>query len=321
MSISSSNAMSRIYWSESNIPDIQGKHFVVTGGNSGLGLETVRALATRGAIVTLACRDLAKGNAARDSIAKNFGSVQIDVQELDLASLSSIKNFAANLSSKPIDVLINNAGIMAPPKSHTSDGFELQLGTNHLGHFALTAQLWSALMKSTSPRVVTVSSNAHKMSQMKLGQMHWDDLMSDKKYSAWGAYAQSKLANLLFAFELQRRATAAGKTNFNSLAAHPGYSATNLSSSVAPSAPSIFRKLTKNIEGVIGQEARMGALPQLYAATETDIPGGAYVGPDGFGEWRGYPKLVNANEHAKNLEDAKKLWQISEVLTKVNFPI
>jgi NAD(P)-dependent dehydrogenase (short-subunit alcohol dehydrogenase family) len=210
---------------------------------------------------------------------------------------------------------------MAPPKSHTTDGFELQLGTNHLGHFALTAQLWPALMKSASPRVVTVSSNAHKMSQMKLGQMQWDDLMSDKKYSAWGAYAQSKLANLLFAFELQRRATAAGKTNFKSLAAHPGYSATNLSSSVAPSAPSIFRKLTKNIEGVMGQEARMGALPQLYAATETDIPGGAYVGPDGFGEWRGYPKLVNANEHAKNLEDAKKLWQISEVLTKVNFLI
>ena len=316
-----SNSLTRIYWTESNIPDIRGRHFVVTGGNSGLVFETVRALATRGAKVTLACRDLNKGNDARELIKRNFGAVEIDVKELDLASLASIKDFASNLSTSSIDVLINNAGIMAPPKSHTADGFELQLGTNHLGHFALTAQLWSALMKSENPRVVTVSSNAHKMSQMKLGQMHWDDLMSEKRYSAWGAYAQSKLANLLFAFELQRRATSGKKINFKSIAAHPGYSSTNLSLSVAPAAPNLIRKFTRNIENVIAQDAQMGALPQIYAATETNVPGGAYVGPDGFGEWRGYPKLVNANAHAKNLDDAKKLWQISEVLTKVNFPI
>jgi NAD(P)-dependent dehydrogenase (short-subunit alcohol dehydrogenase family) len=312
--------MSRIYWTERDIPDIKGRHFVVTGGNSGLGLESVRALASHGATVTLACRDIAKGKAARDLIVKNFGSVEIDVRELDLASLTSIRDFASHLSTSPIDVLINNAGVMAPPKSHTADGFELQLGTNHLGHFALTANLWSGLMKSQNPRVVTVASNAHKMSQMKMGQMKWDDLMSEKKYSAWGAYAQSKLANLLFAFELQRRADAAKIKNFKSIAAHPGYSSTNLSLSVAPSAPSLIRKLTRNIENVIAQDAKMGALPQLFAATEVDIPGGAYVGPDGFGEWRGYPKLVNAAEPAKNLEDAKKLWQMSEVLTKASFP-
>ena len=316
-----SNSLSRIFWSESNIPDVRGRHFVVTGGNSGLGLESVRALATRGATVTLACRDLSKGKAARELIKENFGAVEIDVRELDLASLTSIRDFASHLATSPIDVLINNAGVMAPPKSHTADGFELQLGTNHLGHFALTAHLWSGLMKSKNPRVVTVSSNAHKMSQMKMGQINWDDLMSEKKYSPWGAYAQSKLANLLFAFELQRRASAAKLTNFKSIAAHPGYSSTNLSLSVAPSAPNLIRKFTRSIENVIAQDAQMGALPQLYAATETDVPGGAYIGPDGFGEWRGHPKLVNANSHAKNLDDAKKLWQISEVLTKASFPI
>lgn len=321
MSNSPRNSMSRIYWTESDIPDLTGRHFVVTGGNSGLGLESVRALATHGAKVTLACRDISKGNSARDLIAKNFGDVEIDVRELDLASLASIRNFAADLSKETIDVLINNAGVMAPPKTHTADGFELQLGTNHLGHFALTANLWSCLMKSENPRVVTVSSNAHKMSQMKMGQMKWDDLMSEKKYSAWGAYAQSKLANLLFAFELQRRADAANINNFKSLAAHPGYSSTNLSLSVAPTAPTLIRKFTRNIENVIAQDAKMGALPQLFAATEADIPGGAYVGPDGFGEWRGYPKLVNAAEPAKSLDDAKKLWQMSEVLTKSSFPL
>ncbi|MEY3696422.1 MAG: hypothetical protein RJA41_72, partial [Actinomycetota bacterium] len=173
MSNSPKNSMSRIYWTESDIPDLTGRHFVVTGGNSGLGLESVRALATHGAQVTLACRDISKGKSARDLITKNFGDVEIDVRELDLASLASIRNFAADLSKETIDVLINNAGVMAPPKTHTADGFELQLGTNHLGHFALTANLWSCLMKSENPRVVTVSSNAHKMSQMKMGQMKW----------------------------------------------------------------------------------------------------------------------------------------------------
>ncbi len=320
MSDSPSNSLRRIYWSEENIPDIQGKHFVVTGGNSGLGFETVRALSIKGATVTLACRNLEKGKVARDAISSVHGPVEIDVRELDLASLSSIRDFASHLSTSPIDVLINNAGVMAPPKSHTADGFELQLGTNHLGHFALTAHLWSGLIKAENPRVVTVSSNAHKMSQMKMGQLHWDDLMSEKKYSAWGAYAQSKLANLLFAFELQRRATASNK-NFKSIAAHPGYSATNLSLSVAPKAPNLIRQISRGIEAAIAQDQKQGALPQIYAATELTVPGGAYVGPDGFGEWRGYPKLVNANSHAKNLDDAKKLWQISEVLTKVNFPI
>lgn len=316
-----SNSLKRVFWTESDVPDIRGRHFVVTGGNSGLGLENVKALSTRGATVTLACRNLEKGQAARDAIAKEFGDVEIDVRELDLTSLASIRDFAAHLSTSPIDVLINNAGVMATPKSHTADGFELQLGTNHLGHFALTAHLWSGLMKAESPRVVTVSSNAHKMSQMKMGQMNWDDLMSEKKYSAWGAYAQSKLANLLFAFELDRRAKANKISNFKSIAAHPGYSSTNLSAGATQKAPSLIQDLSRRIEKIIAQPASMGSLPQLYAATADEVPSGAYIGPDGFGEWRGYPKLVNANSHAKNESDANKLWQISEVLTKVNFPI
>ena len=311
-----SNSLKRVFWTEADIPDIRGRHFVVTGGNSGLGFENVRALATKGATVTLACRNLEKGKDARDAITKEFGKVEIDVRELDLSSLTSIRDFAAHLSSSPIDVLINNAGVMATPKLHTADGFELQIGTNHLGHFALTAHLWSGLMKAEAPRVVTVSSNMHK-----LGKINWDDMMSEKKYSPWNSYGQSKLANLLFALELDRRAKAKKLTNFKSIAAHPGYSATNLSLSATQKAPSFMQSISRSVEKIIAQQARMGALPQLYAATSLEVPSGAYVGPDGFGEWRGHPKLVNASKNAKSESDASKLWTMSEILTKVDFPI
>ncbi|MEY3278526.1 MAG: hypothetical protein RLZZ426_1012 [Actinomycetota bacterium] len=303
-----------IRWTADAIPDIRGKHFVVTGGNSGLGLVTVKELARRGATVTLACRNLTKGKTARDEIAAEVGPVEIDVRELDLASLVSIRDFAAHLSTSPIDVLINNAGVMAPPRSETIDGFELQFGTNHLGHFALTGHLWAGLMKSENPRVITVSSNAHKA-----GTMNFDDLMSQNKYSAWSAYGMSKLANLLFTFELQRRANAANISNFKSIAAHPGYSATNLSMSIAPSVGGFIRSAARSLESAVAQSAEMGALPQLYAATSLEVPAGAYVGPDGWGEWRGFPKLVSATEKAKSGEDAKLLWERSETLTGVSF--
>ena len=306
----------RLRWTTADIPQIRGLHFVVTGGNSGLGYETVKALAAHGATVTLACRNLNKGKAARAAIVAEIGEVEVDVRELDLASLVSIQNFAAHLSTSPIDVLINNAGVMAPPRSETLDGFELQFGTNHLGHFALTELLWDALMMSLAPRVVTLASNAHKA-----GKINFDDLMGVKSYSAWAAYSQSKLANLLFSFELQRRATAKGHTNFKAIAAHPGYSATNLSSSVAPGVKGAARSMFTSVEKVMGQSAEIGCLPQLYAATAAEAPAGAYVGPDGWGEWRGYPKLVNASTRAKDLDDAAHLWTVSEELIGAKFTI
>ena len=303
-----SGTATRVRWTGADAGDLSGKHFVVTGGNSGLGLETVRGLANHGAHVTLACRDASKGQAVKASIG---GS--IDVRALDLASLQSVREFAASLADSTIDVLINNAGVMAPPRTTTRDGFELQIGTNHLGHFALTGLLWPALMRAAAPRVVTVASNAHKP-----GVINFDDLQSEKKYSAWGAYAQSKLANLLFKNELHRRGTAVNP-KFRSLAAHPGYSATNLSMSVAPSVKGLGRDVFRRIESVLGQSAEMGALPQLYAALADEVPSGAYVGPDGWGEWRGYPKLVTGSQQSRDSEVAKRLWTVSEELTGVKF--
>ena len=303
-----------VRWTAHNMPDIRGLHFVVTGGNAGLGYETVRALASHGATVTLACRTVAKGLAVRDEIAARHGAVEIDVRELDLASLTSVRDFAAALSTAPIDCLINNAGVMAPPLQRTAAGFEMQFGTNHLGHFALTGHLWSGLIKSASPRVVTLASNAHKP-----GKIDFSNLNAEKKYSAWGAYAQSKLANLLFAFELQRRAAAHGQVAFKSIAAHPGYSATNLSLSVAPTMQGPLRDLSRRFERVIAQSAEMGALPQLYAATAPEVPGAAYVGPDGWGEWRGYPRLVTPIAAARDESLAARLWKTSEELTGVSW--
>ncbi len=298
----------RVRWNTGHIGDLGGRHFVVTGGNSGLGLETVKALAEHGADVTLACRDVAKGEAAALGIGGD-----VTVKQLDLASLDSIRTFADEMRGATIDVLINNAGVMAPPYSKTADDFELQIGTNHLGHFALTALLWDNLMKSDSPRVVTVASNAHKP-----GVINFDDLMSTKKYSAWGAYAQSKLANLLFKNVLAVRGAKA-KPNFKSIGAHPGYSATNLSLSVVPKVQGPIRRISRAVEQVIAQDAAMGALPQLYAAIAEEVPNGAYVGPDGWGEWRGYPKLVTGSSKSKDSATAEKLWTVSEELTGIKF--
>jgi NAD(P)-dependent dehydrogenase (short-subunit alcohol dehydrogenase family) len=291
-------------------------HAVVTGGNSGIGLETVKQLARVGATVTMAVRDMDRGRAARQKIWDEIGLVEIDVRLLDLASLESIRDFAGPVATAPLDILINNAGVMAIPYAQTVDGFEMQFGVNHIGHFALTAHLWSALRLSQNPRVVTVASNAHKPGKIDFGQ-----LPNMPHYSRAAAYSQSKLANLLFAFELQRRTDNAGLRNFKSIACHPGYTATNLSTGTISSLASPLKKIWRSIENAIAQPAEMGALPTLYAATAVEVPGGAYVGPDGWGEWRGHPKLVTPSPLARDHEIAEKLWRMTEEFTGIVFPL
>jgi len=275
-----------------------GRTFVITGANSGIGLEAARALGAAGAHVVVACRDTAKGEHAVAELDGDF-----DVRRLDLADLASVRGFASELEGD-VDVLINNAGVMAVPRARTADGFEMQLGTNHLGHFALTGLLLDRLRD----RVVTISSGAHRF-----GRMNFGDLMSERHYQRWLAYGQSKLANLLFMQELQRRLETAD-SSLRSVAAHPGYAATNLQFHTQ----SIQDKLMGLGNHVFAQSAAMGALPTLYAATE-DIPGGAYVGPDGLAEQRGHPHLVGMSGAARNTESARKLWDESEELTGVSY--
>ena len=297
-------------WDASRIPDQTGRIAVVTGANSGLGLVTARELAGAGAQVVLACRNLDKGRAALAEVERAAKGAAPELEELDLASLDSVRVFAERFRSKHdgLDLLINNAGVMAPPRRRTADGFELQLGTNHLGHFALTGLLLPAMEGREDARVVTLSSTMHKF-----GRIAFDNLHGDRRYFRWRAYGQSKLANLLFAFELDRRLRASGST-VKSLAAHPGYAATNLQSAAAPL---VDRLVMKVGNAVVAQSDEMGALPTLYAATEPGLEGGTYVGPDGPGEQRGYPKIVQANSAARDVDTARRLWQVSEQLTGV----
>jgi NAD(P)-dependent dehydrogenase (short-subunit alcohol dehydrogenase family) len=285
--------------------DQSGRVAVVTGANSGIGFHTARELAAHGAKVVLAVRDV-EGKGA-DAAARMTGDVE--VRHLDLADLASVRAFAAHVEG-PLDLLVNNAGVMATPRRMTADGFELQFGTNHLGHFALTGLLLDRLRGG---RVTTVSSGAHN-----IGWMRFDDLMGERRYQRWLAYGQSKLANLLFAFELQRRADADG-FDLTSTAAHPGYAATNLQMAGPQLEGSRVREALGRLGNVLlAQSDEMGALPTLYAATE-DIPGGSYIGPDGFAEQRGHPKIVGANGRARDQESARRLWDVSEELTGVTF--
>ncbi|MEO8458226.1 MAG: oxidoreductase [Chloroflexota bacterium] len=299
-------------WTAKQIPSQDGRTAVVTGANSGLGLITARELARAGATVVMACRNATKTQEAVQEIGAAIPSAKLEIMTLDLGSLASVRAFAEEFLAKHdrLDLLINNAGVMAPPRRETADGFELQFGTNHLGHFALTGLLIERMKGREGARVVTVSSGAHRM-----GHMKFDDLQATKKYARWAAYGQSKLSNLLFAFELDRRLRAAGSP-VRSLAAHPGYSATNLQSAPAPALDRALMKFTN----LIAQSANMGALPQLYAATEPGLEGGIYIGPDGFFEQRGHPKKVQAKAEAYNEDDAAKLWSVSEQLTGVKFP-
>ncbi len=287
-------------WTAADLRPQDGKTIVVTGANSGIGKVAAGELARAGARVILACRDTAKGQAA----AREMGGA-VDVRALDLADLDSVRAFAEGVDS--VDTLINNAGVMAPPLKRTKQGFELQIGTNHLGHFALTGLLLDRLLAAPEPRVTNVASGAHR-----IGRMNFDDLNSERGYQRWLAYGQSKLANLLFTFELDRRLG----DRLKATAAHPGYAATNLQSHTE----SIQDKLMWVLNKVIAQSQEMGALPTLYAATE-DIPGGSYVGPDGFGEQRGHPHLVGASDRARDEGDAKRLWEISEELTGVRYEV
>jgi NAD(P)-dependent dehydrogenase (short-subunit alcohol dehydrogenase family) len=301
-------------WTTDDIPDQKGRIAIVTGANSGIGLVAARELARAGARVVLACRDTEKGAAAARDMTTRAANAEVEVSALDLASLESVRAFAERFRAEHdgLDLLINNAGVMAPPRRTTADGFELQFGTNHLGHFALTGLLLEAMQGRTSARVVNVSSGAHRF-----GRIDFEDLQGERKYGRWRAYGQSKLANLLFTFELDRRLRAAGST-VSSLAAHPGYAATNLQSAAAPWLDRTFMAVTN---AVMAQSAEMGALPTLYAATKPDVEGGTYVGPSDFFEQRGHPKPVGSSPAARDEKGAAKLWEVSEQLTGVKFPL
>jgi len=287
------------HWTVRDIPDQRGRTFIITGANSGLGEMAARALGGAGAHVVLACRNIAKGEAVAREIGMNA-----EVRKLDLADLASVREFADGIES--LDVLINNAGVMAVPLRRTADGFEMQFGTNHLGHFALTGLLLDKL----SDRMVTIASAAHAIGTLDTQDPNWEH----RRYSRWRAYGQSKLANLLFTYELQRRLTSAGST-LRAMAAHPGYSSTNLQSHTESFLDSVMTLGNR----LIGQSADIGVLPELYAATKPDLTGGSYTGPDGRFEVHGYPKRVGSTKKSKDLGDARRLWELSEKLTGVTY--
>jgi NAD(P)-dependent dehydrogenase (short-subunit alcohol dehydrogenase family) len=299
-------------WTAGEMPDQAGRVAVVTGANSGIGLVAAQELARAGAEVVLACRNADKAAAAESSIREEAPRASVSVEALDLSSLDSVRAFAERFAAThdSLDLLVNNAGLMAPPRSETADGFELQLGTNHLGHFALTGLLLDRLEGREDARVVTLSSTAHK-----IGKINFDDLQSERRYGRWRAYCQSKLANILFALELERRLRAAGST-VKSLAAHPGYAATNLQSA-AP--PALDRAVMAVSNRLFAQSAAMGALPTLYAATRPNLDGGLFIGPDGFEEGRGHPRVVRPVRAARDEATAKRLWSVSEELTGVGY--
>jgi NAD(P)-dependent dehydrogenase (short-subunit alcohol dehydrogenase family) len=294
--------MTSTRWTAADLPSQEGRVFIITGANSGIGLPTARALGKAGAHVVLAVRDVAKGETAAASVPGDR-----EVRRLDLADLASVRTFAEAWQGD-IDVLINNAGVMRTPERRTVDGFELQVGTNHLGHFALT----NLLLPQLTDRVVTVSSGAHRGGSISLDDLNWQR----RRYQRWGAYQQSKLANLLFTLELERRLTAANSP-VRALAAHPGYAATNLQFRSERGLEDRVMGLTNRL---FAQSDEAGAWPTLFAASQ-DLPGGSYVGPDGFAEQRGHPTLVGRTAAASDVEMAKRLWALSEELTGVQFPL
>jgi NAD(P)-dependent dehydrogenase (short-subunit alcohol dehydrogenase family) len=295
-------------FTEQSIPDQHGRVAIVTGANTGLGFETARMLAEHGASVVLAVRNVEKGEQAAARIRGD-----VTVQALDLTSLESVRTAAAELrASHPrIDLLINNAGVMYTPKQATADGFELQFGTNHLGHFALTGLLLDRMLPVPGSRVVTVSSNGHRIN----AAIHFDDLQWQHSYSRAGAYGQAKLANLMFTYELQRRLASRGTTI--AVAAHPGVANTDLPRST----PAIVRLPLALVAPLITQRPEMGALPTVRAATDPDASGGQYYGPGGLGQNRGYPKLVESSRDSHDEAVQQRLWTVSEELTGVTFPV
>ena len=302
-------------WTTVDIPDQSGRVAVVTGANTGLGYHTAAALAQTGAHVVLAVRNLEKGNLALARIVAACPDADVTLQELDLSSLASVRAAAAALrkSYPRIDLLINNAGVMWTPKQLTADGFEMQFGTNHLGHFALTGLLLDNMLPVRGSRVVTVSSMGHRLR----AAIHFDDLQWEHRYDRIAAYGQSKLANLLFTYELQRRLAARDQPTTTALAAHPGGSNTEL----ARNLPGIFKPAVAVLGPLLFQGAAMGALPTLRAATDPDVEGGQYYGPDGLGEQRGHPKLVSSSAQSHDEDLQQRLWTVSEELTGVRYPV
>jgi NAD(P)-dependent dehydrogenase (short-subunit alcohol dehydrogenase family) len=303
-------------WTHADVPDQSGRTVVVTGANSGIGLEAARALTRAGAHVVLACRDERKADAAVRALRAEHPGARAESQPLDLASLASIRAFAKAFADRhgQLDVLVNNAGVMAIPRRTTADGFEMQLGTNHLGHFALTGLLLPRLLAAPRARVVTVSSTAHRG-----GRMRWDDPHGERRYSRWGAYGQSKLANLLFTYELDRRAAAA-RRGLVAVACHPGYSATNLQFVGARMDGSrLMERVMSAANRFFSQSAEMGCLPTLFAATAPAVRGGEYFGPDRLFETWGHPKKVGSSRASRDAESAQRLWELSEQLTGVRY--
>ena len=299
-------------WSFDDIPDLSGKTIIVTGGNSGLGFETVKSFSAKGSETILTCRDPEKGKFAKEKILEEYPNAQINVMNLDLADLKSIHSFVGKIEEQypKINVLLNNAGIICPYKK-TKDGFEIQIGTNHLGHFALTGLLLHLLKNTKGSRVVNVSSIGHKF-----GKLDFDNFMFEKGgYAIMKAYGNTKLSNLLFTYELQRRFE---KFNVNciAVAAHPGISKSNLAKYVTKK---LGYKIVFGISSVMSQSPSIGALPEIRASVDPLVKGGDYFGPDGFQEWRGYPVKVKSNDASQDLANAEKLWEVSEKLTKVNY--
>ena len=301
-------------WTANDVPDQTGRVAVVTGSNTGIGYHTAAVLAKHGARVVLAVRNVDKGEAAAKKILKASPDADVTVTELDLSSLDSIRTAAKALSAAypRINLLINNAGVMYTPKQATADGFELQFGTNHLGHFALTGLLLPRMMRVKGSRVVTVASAAHRI----MAAIHFDDLQWENGYNRIAAYGQAKLANLMFTYELQRRLAAKHKSTI-AVAAHPGVANTELTRYL----PAFLRPADRLLLPLVLQSAAMGALPTLRAATDTAVQGGQYYGPDGIGEQRGHPKLVDSSKQSHDAELQQRLWEVSEELTGVTFPV
>ncbi len=300
-------------WTADDIPDLEGRTILVTGANSGLGLSSATALAAHGARVLMGCRNAARAHAAAAKVSVAATGPEPTVVTLDLADLDSVRRCADEVAATTdrLDVLMNNAGVMALPLRRTAQGFEAQFGTNHLGHFALTGAVLPLLLAAEAPRVVTTSSQAHR-----IGRMRWDDLNWERGYQRWPAYGQSKLANLLFTAELERRAGGA----LLAAAAHPGYAATHLQAAGPEMEGNhLMKRLNDFGNRVFAQSADMGALPQLYAATADGVRGGDYYGPGGPFEARGYPQKTGSTRAAGDEASARRLWEVSEELTGTTY--
>lgn len=308
--------MKKLNWTLDQVPDLSGKIIVVTGGNSGLGYESVKAFAMKGAEVILTSRSAEKGEEAKSAILKAFPEGKIRVKQLDLSDLDSVRHFVGKFIDEydKLDVLMNNAGIMMTPYFKTKDGFEGQFGVNHLGHFALTGLLLDVLLKTPGSRIVNVSSGAHKMGRMDFSNLHFEN---GRSYSPLKSYGQSKLSNLLFTYELQRKLESSQKDSI-SLAAHPGSSMTNLGRHIEGK---LLYKILLPLFKRMSQDQAQGALPQIRASVDPHAKGGEYYGPDGRREMTGFPVLVPSNEASHNLLDAARLWEESEKLTGVKIDI